>query len=59
MTKEDLLNQLDELKMDYLRLQGDLEKLETTGRTTAPLEKQLSTIEEKMKSVREQLKSLG
>lgn len=59
MTKEELLNQLDELKMDYLRLQGDLEKLETTGRSTAPLEKQLSTIEDKMKSVRDQLKSLG
>jgi hypothetical protein len=57
MTKEDLLNQLDDLKMDYLRLQGDLEKLETIGYSTAPIVNQLKTIEEKMRLVREQLKT--
>jgi hypothetical protein len=57
VTKEALLDQLDDLKIDYLRLQGDLEKLETTGHSTAPLEKQLKTIEENMRSIREQLKS--
>ena len=58
MSKEDLLEQLDELKLDYLRLQGDLEKLETTGHSTAPLEKQLKSLEDNMRSLREQLKSL-
>ncbi|HSU80643.1 MAG TPA: SE1832 family protein [Candidatus Angelobacter sp.] len=58
MSKEDLLEQLDELKLDYLRLQGDLEKLETTGQSTTPIEKQLKSLEDNMRSLREQLKSL-
>ncbi|WP_392454735.1 SE1832 family protein [Chryseomicrobium aureum] len=31
MTKHELEQQLAELKMDYVRLQGDMEKLESTG----------------------------
>ncbi|WP_342527969.1 SE1832 family protein [Chryseomicrobium sp. FSL W7-1435] len=31
MTKHELEQQIAELKMDYVRLQGDMEKLESTG----------------------------
>lgn len=31
MTSQEIQAQIAELKMDYIRLQGDIEKLESTG----------------------------
>lgn len=31
MNAQDIKAQIEELKMDYIRLQGDMEKLESTG----------------------------
>lgn len=51
----DLNQQLSELKYDYIRIQNDLEKRESTGQATQLLEKQLEQIEEEIKSVRAKL----
>ncbi|MGV3244591.1 SE1832 family protein [Staphylococcus sp. 11261D007BR] len=48
----DLASQLQELKMDYVRLQGDLEKRESTSQDTDPLVKQLETIEREIADIR-------
>lgn len=47
--------QLQELKMDYVRLQGDLEKRESTGQQVDPLIQQLEAIEHQIANVRQQL----
>lgn len=48
----DLASQLQELKMDYVRLQGDLEKRESTSQDTDPLVKQLEAIEREIADIR-------
>jgi len=53
--KMDLNQQLSELKYDYIRIQNDLEKRESTGQATDLLEKQLVKIEEEISKVRAQL----
>ncbi|UEX90572.1 SE1832 family protein [Staphylococcus ratti] len=50
-----LESQLQELKMDYVRLQGDLEKRESTGQQVDPLIQQLEAIEHQIANVRQQL----
>lgn len=50
-----LNQQLSELKYDYIRIQNDLEKRESTGQATDLLEKQLVKIEEEISKVRAQL----
>lgn len=52
----DLENQLAELKQDYVRLQDDLEKRESTGQEVDPLIKQLEQIEHEIAHVRSQIK---
>ncbi|EJO7126996.1 SE1832 family protein [Staphylococcus pseudintermedius] len=49
----DLEQQLQELKMDYVRLQGDLEKRESTSQQVDPLIQQL---EQQIAEVRRQLR---
>ncbi|MBY7663492.1 MULTISPECIES: SE1832 family protein [Staphylococcus] len=44
--------QLQELKLDYVRLQGDLEKRESMGQHIDPLIKQMESIEHKISEVR-------
>lgn len=51
----DLQSQLAELKYDYVRIQNDLEKRESTGNATDMLENQLVQLEEEIKKVRDQL----
>ncbi|GGA86551.1 MULTISPECIES: SE1832 family protein [Staphylococcus] len=51
----DLEQQLQELKMDYIRLQGDLEKRESTSQQVDPLIKQLESIEQQIAEVRAKL----
>ncbi|WEG11835.1 SE1832 family protein [Pullulanibacillus sp. KACC 23026] len=54
-TKKEIEERIAELKMDYIRIQGDMEKLETTGRTVRPLERELKAIEDELKTLRNQL----
>ncbi|MDO5375346.1 SE1832 family protein [Staphylococcus rostri] len=53
----DLAQQLEELKMDYVRLQGDLEKRESTAQQVDPLIKQLEAIEQQIAEVRAKLRT--
>ncbi|EIT0463124.1 hypothetical protein L1G56_001406 [Staphylococcus pseudintermedius] len=52
----DLEQQLQELKMDYVRLQGDLEKRKSTSQQVDPLIQQLEQIEQQIAEVRRQLR---
>lgn len=55
----DLEQQLQELKMDYVRIQGDLEKRESTSQQVDPLIQQLEQleqIEQQIAEVRRQLR---
>ncbi|GEN44342.1 SE1832 family protein [Alkalibacillus haloalkaliphilus] len=54
MTKEEIQAQIDQLKMDYIRIQGDLDKLEANGGNVAMLEKSLNRIEDELASLRQQ-----
>lgn len=55
MNKKEILNKIEDLKADYVRLQGDLEKLEYVQGILHPLEKQLQDIEEELKELYKQL----
>lgn len=50
-----LENQLAELKYDYVRLQGDLEKRESLSLDTSALVRQLKDIENEIRNVRAQM----
>ncbi|HDB6942301.1 SE1832 family protein [Staphylococcus aureus] len=50
-----LENQLAELKYDYVRLQGDLEKRESLILDTSALVRQLKDIENEIRNVRAQM----
>ncbi|WP_256025894.1 SE1832 family protein [Staphylococcus aureus] len=50
-----LENQLAELKYDYVRLQGDIEKREALNLDTAALVRQLKDIEKEIRNVRAQM----
>jgi len=56
MTKEKLKIELEHLKMDYIRIQGDLEKVESVGGLIPPLEKKLKEMEEQMAELRKKIK---
>ncbi|WP_341775955.1 SE1832 family protein [Staphylococcus hyicus] len=48
--------QLQELKLDYIRIQSDLEKRESTGQQVDPLIKQLESIEQEISNVRQYMR---
>ena len=52
----DLNDKLAELKYDYVRLQGDLEKRESVNKSVDPLIKQLEKIEQEMSEVRSEIR---
>ncbi len=56
MNKKDIEYKIRELKMDYVRLQNDLEKLESVNGNISPLEKQLTEIETELQSLNKDLK---
>ncbi|WP_164745614.1 SE1832 family protein [Neobacillus mesonae] len=56
MNRKDIEYKIRELKMDYVRLQNDLEKLESVNGNISPLEKQLTEIETELRSLNEALK---
>ncbi|HZG73557.1 MAG TPA: SE1832 family protein [Chondromyces sp.] len=59
MNKPQLENKIAELKMDYIRIQGDIEKLESVGRNTSAMEKKLIEMEEQLKELNEKLIELS
>lgn len=53
---QDKINQkIAELKMEYIRIQGDIEKLESTGHSIGKLEARLVDIENELKNYRSML----
>lgn len=52
----DLNDKLAELKYDYVRLQGDLEKRESVNQSVDLLIKQLEKIEQEMSEVRSEIR---
>lgn len=52
----DLNDKLSELKHDYVRLQGDLEKRESVSQSVDPLIRQLEQIEQEMAEVRSEIR---
>ncbi|GEL78414.1 SE1832 family protein [Tenuibacillus multivorans] len=57
MKKQEIQQEIDQLKMDYIRIQGDLDKLEANGGNVTMLEKTLSRLEEELISLRRQLEA--
>ncbi|MFV5902218.1 SE1832 family protein [Staphylococcus gallinarum] len=51
----DLNQKLIELKHDYVRLQGDLEKRESVNQQTDPLLKQLDELEQEIAAARSEI----
>ncbi|SET21432.1 hypothetical protein SAMN05421676_103241 [Salinibacillus kushneri] len=54
-TKKEIEQEIEELKMDYIRIQGDLDKLEAVGGKVSPLEKTLERMEQQLSDLRKQL----
>ena len=50
MNKEKINEKISELKMEYIRIQGDIEKLESTGHSIMKLEERLQVIEIELKA---------
>ncbi len=49
MEKEEINQKIAELKMEYLRLQDDMERLESFGRSVDKQEQKLLEIEDELK----------
>jgi len=49
LNQKEIEYKIQELKMDYVRLQNDLEKLEYVDGNLSPLEKQIAEIEAELK----------
>lgn len=60
LTKSQIQSEIAELKMDYINLQGDIEKLENTGHmgSVAQAEQRLAKMEEKLAELNKQLAAL-
>lgn len=52
----DAQSRIDELKYDYIRLQNDLEKRESTQQDTDPLIRQLHAIEDEIAQLRSSIR---
>ncbi|MEE1130598.1 MAG: SE1832 family protein [Caryophanon sp.] len=59
-TKSDIQSQIAELKMDYVNLQGDLEKLESLGHADSVTKavERLNKLEERLAELNKQLAAL-
>ena len=57
MDKRQIENEIAELKMDYINLQGDIEKLESTGNNSfvQKAEVRLASMEEKLAELNKKL----
>jgi len=58
MNKKEIEYKISELKMDYVRLQNDLEKLESVNGNISPLEKQLAAIETELRTLNDMLSKI-
>ncbi|AXF57318.1 SE1832 family protein [Salicibibacter kimchii] len=56
MTVKELEDELNLLKSDYVRIQGDVDKLESVGGNVRPATRQLRHLEDEISRVRQQLK---
>ncbi|RIW34636.1 hypothetical protein D3H55_08970 [Bacillus salacetis] len=59
MTKSELEYKISEVKSDYIRIQGDLEKLESVGRSTEKSEKRLEELEIELAKLNKQLAEIS
>lgn len=59
MTKSEIESKIAELKMDYVRIQGDIEKLESTGNGVSKAEELLIRIEKELRELNEELVALS
>jgi hypothetical protein len=55
LNTQEIYLKIDELKMEYVKVQGDIEKLESTGHSTEILEAKLSELENKLREYRSKL----
>lgn len=55
MTKKEIQDQITFLKADYIRIQGDLDKLEANGANVQNAEAQLERIENELKELNKEL----
>ncbi|MFQ3545216.1 SE1832 family protein [Halobacillus rhizosphaerae] len=55
MNKREIEDQITFLKADYIRIQGDLDKLEANGANVQNAEKQLDRMEKELKDLKQQL----
>ncbi|CAD2072452.1 SE1832 family protein [Phocicoccus pinnipedialis] len=53
----DLEQKLKELKYDYIRLQGDLEKIESTGHSPEKMIAKLHDIEDEMRNLKKEIRA--
>ena len=60
LTKSQLQSQIAEIKMDYINLQGDIEKLENTGHIESVMkaEERLANMEQQLAILNRQLAAL-
>ncbi|RFU60438.1 SE1832 family protein [Peribacillus glennii] len=58
MNKAEVEYKIQDVKADYVRLQNDLEKLESVGGNISPLLKQLDELEFELKKLNAQLEDL-
>ena len=60
-TKQELQQKIAELKMEYINLQGDIEKLENTGHVEmiTKAEERLSNMEKQLSDLNKQLAALS
>lgn len=54
-SKKEIEQRIAELKMDYIRIQNDIEKLESTGHDITKAEQRLSEIEKELQELRKKL----
>ncbi|KMY52785.1 hypothetical protein AC623_01260 [Bacillus sp. FJAT-27231] len=59
MTKSEIESRIAELKMDYIRVQGDIEKLESTGHGVTKAEEQLVRMEKELQELNQKLAALS
>ncbi|WP_243298697.1 SE1832 family protein [Bacillus litorisediminis] len=58
MDKKQIEYQIRELKEEYVRLQNDLEKLESVGGNVGPLERQITEIENELRTLNQKLREV-
>lgn len=56
MDKKEIEYKIQDLKAEYIRLQNDLEKLESVNGNVGPLEKQITEIESELKILNQKLR---